>query len=334
VRLAVAAALVLAAGLWLGGCSRGTEAERAEKDSSRGGLTPVRLQLDWYPQPEHGGFFQALARGYYEQAGLDVELLSGGPRSMVLQKVALGQVTFGLWRSDDVTVAVSRGLPLVCVGAVFQKDPQALMYHAEHPVRGFADLEGRTVMAGAASVWVRLVEKKYGIQVHLTPVTFSIAQFMQDPLLVQQCLVTSEPFQARQAGAEVGTLLVAETGHNPYHAIIANRDWVAANRAVAEAFVRASLRGWRDYLEGDPSAAFAEIARRNPQHNDASMRFSREMIIRERLATGEPGEGGLGHVDRERLSAQAKILEQFGLLERPVSGAELVAEGFPLAAEE
>src|SRR5438445_13804794 len=43
------------------------------------GLIPVRLQTDWYPQPEHGGFYMAQAKGHYQQDGLDVKILPGRP---------------------------------------------------------------------------------------------------------------------------------------------------------------------------------------------------------------------------------------------------------------
>jgi ABC-type nitrate/sulfonate/bicarbonate transport system substrate-binding protein len=42
------------------------------------GLTPVKFQADWYPQPEHGGFYDAVVKGYYKDEGLDVEIIPGG----------------------------------------------------------------------------------------------------------------------------------------------------------------------------------------------------------------------------------------------------------------
>jgi len=42
------------------------------------GLTPVKFLTDWMPQPEHGGFYQALAKGYYRDVGLDVKLFPAG----------------------------------------------------------------------------------------------------------------------------------------------------------------------------------------------------------------------------------------------------------------
>ncbi len=316
-------AAVFALSLVLAGCGRPPEPPAA-------GRIAVSLQSDWYPQPEHGGFHQALARGFYREAGLDVTILPGGPRSLVLQKVGAGQVEFALWRSDDVTVAVSRGLPVKLAAGIFQRDPQALMFHRAHPVRSFDDLHGRLVMAGASSVWVPLVERRHGISIRRTPVTFSIAQFLQDPLLVQQCLVTSEPYQAAVAGAEVDTLLVADSGYEPYHALVVNAAWLAAHPEAGAAFVRATLRGWADFLHGDPAPAFAAIAALNPGHDAGSMAFSREAILRLGLVEGgRPGER-IGHLDVARLDAQARLLHEFGLMDREVRGAELVAPGFPL----
>ena len=49
-----------------------TACRQPEKDT---GLTQVKLQADWYPQPEHGGFYNAIVKGYYRQEGLDVQIL-------------------------------------------------------------------------------------------------------------------------------------------------------------------------------------------------------------------------------------------------------------------
>ena len=57
-----------------GGCARQQAAV-----SPATGLRKVVLQSDWFPQAEHGGFYQALAKGFYREAGLDVEILPGGP---------------------------------------------------------------------------------------------------------------------------------------------------------------------------------------------------------------------------------------------------------------
>ena len=48
------------------------------------GLVKVKLQADWYPQPEHGGFYDAIVKGYYKDEGLDVTIagFSGGSKTL------------------------------------------------------------------------------------------------------------------------------------------------------------------------------------------------------------------------------------------------------------
>lgn len=68
--------------------------------SANGGLTPVRLQLDWYPQPEHGGFYTALLKGYYKQEGLDVTLNPLPQYGSAAQLIASGKMDIGLGSTD------------------------------------------------------------------------------------------------------------------------------------------------------------------------------------------------------------------------------------------
>src|ERR1700679_675448 len=89
--------------LLLGGC----------RQQASSGLTPVKLQTDWYPQPEHGGFYDAQIRGYYKDEGLDVTILPGGPYNNSDQQLASGAVPFAMGSSDLVLVSVSNDVPLV-----------------------------------------------------------------------------------------------------------------------------------------------------------------------------------------------------------------------------
>ena len=63
---------------------------------SNSGLIPVKFQTDWYPQPEQGGFYQAMLKGYYRQEGLDVSILPGGPYVIAEQQVSLGAAQFAM----------------------------------------------------------------------------------------------------------------------------------------------------------------------------------------------------------------------------------------------
>ena len=292
-------------------------------------LHKVVLQTDWFPQAEHGGFYQALAKGFYRDAGLDVEILSGGPGVAIKLSVAKGTADFGLYRSDDVIMAASRGLPLVMVGAVLQHDPEALLVHEESPVHSLADLNGRRVIAPVSMTWIPYVQKKYDIHFDLQQVNYSLAVFLADKTTIQQCMVTSEPYFVAQHGVHSRTVPLADAGYDPYHTIMCRRELVRNSPEVVRAFLTASIRGWRDYLDGDPAPAVALILKRNPEMTPGQIAFSRDALIARALVKGDPAQGeGIGRISPARIQSQIAVLTDLKILETPVPAATVVTQEF------
>jgi NitT/TauT family transport system substrate-binding protein len=287
--------------------------------AEKSGRRKVVLQSDWFPQAEQGGFYQALARGYYAEAGLAVEILAGGPGSGIKLKVARGDVDFGMLRSDDVLLAASRGLPLVMVAATLQHDPLALMFHADSPVTSFRDLSGRVVIGNVGMAWMPFLEKKYGFILEKRQNTYGLGEFLANPETIQQCMVTNEPIYAQQQGRRVRTLLLADAGYDCYHVVIARRELVRTSPEVVRAFVGASIRGWRDYLEGDPAPADSLILQRNPEMSRERLTFSRSELILRRYVQGDRARGeDVGQLSLTRLSDQMETLLALKVMEQPV----------------
>ncbi len=300
----------------LAACSREPAPSETSPDS-KPLPTKVTLQLDWFPEPAHGGFYQAAEKGYYAEAGLDVEIRPGGPGGRPTQKVAAGQVAFSMGRSDDMMLAAEQGLPVLIVAALMQHDPQALLLHADSPVNTFADLHGRAVMAYPGSAWIPYLKKRYNIEFDLMPMSFGLARFIADPNLIQACFVTDEPFRLEQQGVAVKTLLLADSGYDPYRVIVAHRPYAEAHPDITRAFVAASLRGWTDYMHGDPAPAHARIAAENDHMTPEQMAFSHAEMIRDHFVTGEPAAGeSIGALDPARLDAHARLLHELGVLSR------------------
>ena len=320
----------LALALALGGCARPTPSAAP----AAGGLRRIVLQSDWFPQAEHGGFYQALAKGYYREAGLDVEILPGGPGATIKLSVAKGVADFGLYRSDDAIVAASRGLPLLIVAAVLQHDPEGLLVHDASPVRTLRDLDGRSVIAPPSMTWIPYVQRKYGIKFDLRPLNYGLAVFLGDPTTIQQCMLTSEPYFAEQHGAKVRAIPLSDSGYDPYHTLICRRALIRTNPELVKAFVAASIRGWRDYLEGDPAEAHALILRRNHQMTAGQLEFSRQALITHALVTGDAAQGEhIGRISLKRIQQQIDVLTEFKILEVPVTAASVASRAFlPTAA--
>jgi NitT/TauT family transport system substrate-binding protein len=315
------ALLPLLAALLLAACSKPADPATppAPADPAPPGLTRLVLQTDWYAQAEHGGYYQAVAKGFDRAAGIELVIQQGGPGSFGTQKVATGQVDFSMSRSDDIMLAVQQGLPLVIVTALMQHDPQALLLHESNPVSSFADLDGKSIMATPGSAWVEYVQRNYKIRLNIMPLNYGLAQFMADPGFIQQCFITNEPYYVAKNGARPKTLLIAGSGYDPYRVIFTNRRLLRENPAALRAFVHASARGWHDFLEGDPAPGMALITKDNEKMDEEFMRFSIAEMNRHRLVAGDPAKGErIGLLTRERLEAQSATLTSLGMLPAPL----------------
>lgn len=303
---------LLALTLFLAGC-------RTQQTSANGGLTPVRLQLDWYPQPEHGGFFTAALQGYYKAEGLDVTLIPVPQYGSVAQMVSTGKAEFGLGSSDQILEWDSNGLPLVAVAATMQHDAQAIMVHQSSSIHDFKDLEGHTVATLPGATWLKYIVSRYKLHtIREVPSTLSIATFLSDPDYVQQIFITSEPFLAQQAGARVRTLMISSSGYDPYRVQFTTRDFAARHPDIVAKFVRASIRGWQDYLK-NPGPTNAALLKLNPALNPAQEAYTSQALRAGGFVTGSDGSGAqIGRMDAARWQASYDQLKSLGILQGPV----------------
>lgn len=301
---------VIVAAVALAGCR--------SNPTSTNGLTSLRLQLDWYPQPEHGGFYTALLKGYYKQEGLDVSIAPLTQYGSAAQIIASGKMDIGLGSSDQVLEWNSNGLPLVAIAATMQHDPQAIMVHAASPVHDFKDLEGRTIAAQTGATWLKFVTLKYGLHnIRQIPSTLSIANFLADPNYVQQIFITSEPYFAKQAGADVRTFLISSSGYDPYRVQFTTREFATQHPDVVAKFVRASIRGWNDYLR-DPAETNAYLLKLNPALNPQQEAFTTQALRDGGFVSGGDASGAqTGKMTDERWQTSYAQLKSLGILAQP-----------------
>ena len=282
----------------------------------------VTLQADWYPQPEHGGFYTALVKGYYRDEGLDLSIQPGGPYVVVPQQVASGAAQFGMASSDQILESVAGGQPLVAVAATMQRDPQGIMVRKDSPIRTFEDLNGHTVAVKLGSTWFEYLLKRYKLDgVREVPATFSVANFVADPQYIQQAFATSEPFFAHQAGVETRVLLTSDAGYNPYRVMFTTREFLHQHPDAVAKFVRASIKGWRDYLN-DPTLGNAAVSKANPALNPQWMQFTWQALRDGGFVAGDDRSGKqLGNMEAERWTTMYNQLLELKVIEKPFDPA-------------
>ncbi|WP_043003883.1 ABC transporter substrate-binding protein [Comamonas testosteroni] len=273
---------------------------------------------NWYAQAEHGGFYQAVATGLYKKHGLDVRIKMGGPQVNITQMMAAGQADCVMGSSDLQMVQMREGgVPVTTVAAVFQKDPQVLIAHED--VKRFEDLKGKTILIAASAqrgYWPWL-KAKYGFTDSQTrPYTFNIQPFLVDKNSAQQGYLTSEPFAIQKAGVKANTLMFSDQGFPAYATTISCMDKTVKERSKAvQAFVTASMEGWKSYL-ADPAPANALIKKDNPNMTDEQLAYSvgklKEMNM---VAGGDAARLGIGVMTDARVKASYDFLVSAKLID-------------------
>jgi NitT/TauT family transport system substrate-binding protein len=295
-------------------------ATSCRKPADTSGLTHVSFQTDWYPQPEHGGFYTALAKGYYKAEGLDVTILPGGPYTATDALIASGKIQFAMSSSDKVLDALANANePLVAIGATMQHDPQGIMVHASSNIHTFADLDGQIVAAKPGSTWWQFIRTKFHLDhVHEIPATFSVANFIQDPTYNQQCFLTSEPYFANKGGAPARVLLNRDAGYDPYRVFVTSRSYMQQHPDVVAKFVRASIHGWKDYMQ-NPTIANQMIEKLNPAMSADWASYSYSTLKSGHFISGEDPSGDqTGQLDPARWQTMYTQLLALGVLKHPI----------------
>ncbi len=233
-------------------------------------LEPVSFATDWKAQAEQGGFYQAKALGLYKKAGLEVTLRGGGPGVNIPQLLGAGAIDFGMGSNSFIPLNMVRaGVPAKAVMAAFQKDPQVLITHKRDDIKTLADIKDKPVMIADASVnafWVWLKARFGFSDRQIRKYTFNLAPFLVNPQAIQQGYVTSEPYTiAEQGGVEPQVFLLSDYGYPSYAAMVLAQDRLIETRPeIVQAFVNASIEGWRSYIFGDPAPGNALILKANP----------------------------------------------------------------------
>lgn len=275
---------------------------------------------NWYAEAEHGGFYEALAEGLYQKAGLDVTIRMGGPQVNGMQLLAAGQVDCFMGYDVQTMKAREQGIDAVTVAAAFQKDPQVMIGHPE-TVKTMADLKGKTILISGDSYtnywpWLKTT---YGLSDAQTrPYTFNIQPFIADKNVVQQGYLSSEPYAIeKQAHFKPTVLLLADHGWPPYSTtIVCMRDTIQKKPKEVAAFVKASMQGWKDYLEGDPSKANALIRQANPNMTDDELANGiKQLKATGMVLGGDAARDGIGIITDARMKKTYDMMVAMKLLD-------------------
>ncbi|MFJ5625032.1 ABC transporter substrate-binding protein [Peribacillus loiseleuriae] len=129
----------------------GNSKDDGSKGNNQEELKKVTLVLDWTPNTNHTGLYVAKEKGYFEEKGLDVEIIMPGEAG-ANQLVAAGKAEFGIGYQESLTEARVQGVPLVSIAAIIQHNTSGFASPADKKITSPKDYEGKTYGGWGAPV--------------------------------------------------------------------------------------------------------------------------------------------------------------------------------------
>ena len=235
-------------------------------------LTPITFSLDWTPNTNHTGVYAAKALGYYEEAGLDVQIVQPSENGALLM-CAAGQAEFAVDAQDTMAASLDLDEPLgvTAVAAILQHNTSGIMSRAGEGITSAKGMEGKIYATWDIPVELEMI--RYCMEVEG-------ADFNSLKLIPNN--ITDEPSALRAHQTDSVWIFYGWSGINAeindfdfdywdfrsisedldYYTpvIIANNEFLEKSPEIAKAFLEATVKGYNYAIEHPEEAAEMLIA--------------------------------------------------------------------------
>ncbi|WP_204318769.1 ABC transporter substrate-binding protein [Pseudooceanicola aestuarii] len=282
----------------------------------------VGLILNWTPGADHAPLFYAKAQGWYDAAGIDLDIQSGKGSGLAAQNVGVGAVEMGIAELGTAFLARSKGAELTAVMALYANSPFTLYWKKSSGINGPEDFPGHTLgnpSGDAARVMWPAFAKAVGIAEDAVSFV-NVAPAAKMPTLAAGRVDIISDFynghdqKVKEFGEDLGHLRWSEVGLNPYgNSFIVNNDFLAENGELVAAFVEVTQRAYRACVDNAAPCVDALLDNASGLNREAMEdQWSRVMEL---MATDDTVETGLGWFGADRIQATYDLVDTYFELE-------------------
>ncbi|NIM94164.1 MAG: ABC transporter substrate-binding protein [Anaerolineales bacterium] len=281
-------------------------------------LTQVRLALPFRPDIQFAPFYVAIAEGYFNDVGLDVQI-EHYPENEAMTLVGASEVPFAVVSGEQVLLARAQELPVVYVTAWWQDYPVAVAVPEESDIVDPGDLVGRKVgipgLYGASYIGYRALLSATGVSESDT-ILDSIGYNQVEAMLAGQedavvIYANNEPVQLEAQGMPMRLIKVADYVSLASNGLITNESLLEDDPELVEAMIAAMLRGIEAVME-DPDAAY-EISKGYVEGLDQADESIMKKVLNESIVFWRADR--IGESDPTAWSNMNEILIEMGLLD-------------------
>lgn len=273
----------------------------------------VVLQLKWQHQFQFAGYYAAIAKGYYQQLGLEVELREAKSGQDPTSEVLAGHAQYGVATSDLVLLQ-ARGEPVVVLAPIFQHSAQVILARRDRGLNTVHDLVGHRLAIEPQSAELLALFQKEGLNekdIQQKAHTFDPGDLVGGRVDAMSAYSTDEPFLLREAGIDT-TIFSPRSGGIDFYGdtLFTTQSELQNHPERVRALLAASLKGWQ-YAMQHPDEIIDLILREySPRHSRQHLQF--EAAETARLIQSPLVE--IGHNNPGRWRHMAETYFELGLL--------------------
>jgi NitT/TauT family transport system substrate-binding protein len=323
-RFACVAVLALSV-LAIAACGGSDNGSSTTSASGAKPLTKVKLQLQWFTQAQFAGYFAALQKGYYKDAGLDVQILEGGTDIVPQTVLAQGHADYAIAWVPKALQSREQGANITDVGQVFQRSGTLQVSFKDKDITTAAQLRGKKVgnwgFGNEFELFAGMTKAGLnpGKDVTLAQQQFDMQALLKGDIDAAQAMIYNEYAQVLEAKNPKTGKLYQPSDFNEINwnkegtamlqdAIWANTDKLQNDKAYQDTtvkFLEASFRGWafcRDNPDKCRDIVVARGSKLGASHQLWQMNEINKLVW--------PSPNGIGMVDKAAWDQTVKIAEQ------------------------
>lgn len=320
-RIATLGAFTLSAALVLSACSGSGDTSGGSTEGSGGDeLTSVKLQLQWLPQGQFAGYFAAADQGYFEEEGLDVEIIPSGGDIVPQDALANGDVDYAIAWVPKALGSIEAGAEITDIAQIFQRSGTLQVSWADSGIDSVADFEGKKIGSwGFGNEWeifaAMAAEGLDSSTVEIITQDFNMNAFLQGDIDAAQAMTYNEYAQLLEAvdpdtgeqytDADFNVISYQDT----VGAMLQDAIWADTARLADDAdyqdttvkFLKAVVKGWIYAAENPQEASEITIAAGSswgPSHELWMVNETNKLIW--------PSPEGIGMIDEAAWDATVK----------------------------
>lgn len=259
----------------------------------------VVLQLKWQHQFQFAGYYAALFKGYYWDAGLDVEIREAVSGENPIEQVLNGNADFGVGTSELLLLR-NAGKPVVVLAVIFQHSPLSLLTRRDSGIKTLQDLAGKRVMIepNSAELFAYLKrEKVEADSLKIVSHKFNADDLVAGKLDAMSVYATDEPFELKQYGVAYDLYEPRSAGIDFYgDNLFTTEAQIKKHPERVRAFREATLRGWAYAMQHPEEIINLILTQYGERHTAEHLRF--EATVMERLLQPSLVEPGYMHIGR------------------------------------